>query len=216
VVTIAIEVDDGLGCRVGRDPAGDREACARRLGGGVIRRNQAARRRRLGIALAAAVLLASGHLSPRTAGAAATGGKALTNWASDVVTETASASGRDPVEANRVTLTVAGGPVVVQWSLSYTGQITQLPLGSGRSASVVRIQTLASLERDGTELARWTLADQTEDLSLPTAQGWIAGTASGLFVDHASGSGRRTYVLKAWNSGAGISVSTRTMICEER
>ena len=44
----------------------------------------------------------------------------MTNWASDVITETASASGRDPVEANRVTLTVAGGPVVVQWSLSYT------------------------------------------------------------------------------------------------
>jgi hypothetical protein len=106
--------------------------------------------------------------------------------------------------------------VVVQWSLSYTGQVTQLPVGSGRSASVVRIQTFASLERDGTELARWTLADQTEDLSLPTAQGWIAGTASGLFVDHASGSGRRTYVLKVWNTGAGISVSTRTMICEER
>jgi hypothetical protein len=119
------------------------------------------------------------------------------------------------VEANRVTLTVAGGPVVVQWSLSYAGQVTRLPLGSGRSASVVRIQTLASLERDGTELARWTLADQTQDLSLPTAQGWIAGTASGLFVDRASDSGRR-YVLKVWNGGAGISVSTRTMICEER
>jgi hypothetical protein len=182
----------------------------------VIRRNRTARRRRLGIALVAAVFLAFGHLGPRAPGAAATGGEAMTNWASDVITETASASGRDPVEANRVTLTVAGGPVVVQWSLSYTGQITQLPLGSGRSASVVRIQTVASLERDGTELARWTLADQTEDLSLPTAQGWIAGTASGLFVDHASGSGRRSYVLKVWNRGAGISVSTRTMICEER
>jgi hypothetical protein len=182
----------------------------------VIRRKRAARPRRLGIALVAAAFLGSGHSGPQTAGAAATGGKAMTNWASDVITETASASGRDPVEANRVTLTVAGGPVVVQWSLSYTGQITQLPLGSGRSASVVRIQTVASLERDGTELARWTLADQTEDLSLPTAQGWIAGTASGLFVDHASGSGRRTYVLKVWNSGAGISVSMRTMICEER
>jgi hypothetical protein len=182
----------------------------------VIGCNRAARRRRLGIALVAAVFLAFGHLGPRAPGAAATGGEAMTNWASDVITETASASDRDPVEANRVTLTVAGGPVVVQWSLSYTGQITQLPLGSGRSASVVRIQTVASLERDGTELARWTLADQTEDLSLPTAQGWIAGTASGLFVDHASGSGRRTYVLKVWNSGAGISVSMRTMICEER
>jgi hypothetical protein len=182
---------------------------------GVIGNQQAVRRRGLGIALAAAVLLGLYHSGPQPADAAAAGGKAMTNWASDVVAETASASGRDPVEANRVTLNVAGGPVVVQWSLSYTAQVTQPILGSGRSASVVRIQTLASLERDGTELARWTLADQTQDLSLPTAQGWIAGTASGLFVDHASGSGRRIYVLKVWNSG-GISVSTRTMICEER
>ena len=86
---------------------------------GVIRCNQAAKRRRLGIALAGAVCLAFGHSGARTAGAAATGGEAMTNWASDVITETASASGRDPVEANRVTLTVAGGPVVVQWSLGY-------------------------------------------------------------------------------------------------
>jgi hypothetical protein len=120
------------------------------------------------------------------------------------------------VEANRVTLTVAGGPVVVQWNLSYTAAANMPLLGSGRSASVVRIQTLASLERDGIELARWTLADQTQDLSLPTAQGWATGTASGLFVDHAAGSGPRTYVLKVWNRGAGVSVSTRTMICEER
>jgi hypothetical protein len=183
---------------------------------GVIGSKPARRRRWLGIALAGVVLLTLAHSAPRTAGAAAAGGKAMTNWASDVVAETASASGRDPVEANRVTLTVAGGPVVVEWSLSYTAQFTQPILGSGRSASVVRVQTLASLERDGTELARWTLADQTQDLSLPTAQGWITGTASGLFVDHASGSGRRTYALKVWSRGAGISVSTRTMICEER
>jgi len=174
-----------------------------------------ARRRGLGIALAAAVLFGLYHSGPQPADAAAAGGKAMTNWASDVITETATASGRDPVEANRVTLTVAGGPVVVEWSLSYTAQVTQPILPSGRSASIVRIQTLASLERDGTELARWTLADQTQNLSLPAAQGWITGTASGLFVDHASGSGRRSYVLKVWNSGA-ISVSSRTMICEER
>jgi hypothetical protein len=166
-----------------------------------------------GVALGALLL---GPWSTHAAGGAATGSDTMTNWASDVITETARASGRDPVEANRVTLTVAGRPVVVEWSLSYTVQVTQLPLGSGRSPSIVRIQTLASLERDGTELARWTLADQTQDTSLPTAQGYIAGTASGLFVDHASGSARRTYVLKVWNSGAGISVSTRTMICEER
>ena len=140
----------------------------------------------------------------------------MTNWASDVITETASASGRDPVEANRVTLTVAGGPVVVQWSLSYTAHVNTPFQESGRSASVVSIQTVASLERDGVEIARWTLADQAQDLSLPTAQAWVAGTASGLFVDHASGSGRRTYVLKVWNRGPGINVSTRTMICEER
>jgi hypothetical protein len=166
-----------------------------------------------GIALGALLL---GPWSAQAAGAAATGSDTMTNWASDVITETASASGRDPVEANRVTLTVAGGPVVVEWSLSYTAGVSTPPLGPGRSVSIVRIQTHASLERDGTELARWTLADQTLDLSLPTAQGWITGTASGLFVDHASGSGRRTYVLKVWNRGAGISVSTRTMICEER
>jgi hypothetical protein len=80
----------------------------------VIRRKRAARPRRLGIALVAAAFLGSGHSGPQTAGAAATGGKAMTNWASDVITETASASGRDPVEANRVTLTVGGG----RWSCS--------------------------------------------------------------------------------------------------
>ena len=140
----------------------------------------------------------------------------MTNWASEVITETASASGRDPVEANRVTLTVAGGPVVVQWSLSYTAHANTPFSESGRGASIVHIQANASLERDGVEIARWTLADQVQDLSLPTAQPWVSGTASGLFVDHASGSGRRAYVLKVWNRGAGVSVSTRTMLCEER
>ena len=70
----------------------------------------------MGIALAAAVLLPLHHSGPQPAAAANVGGKAVTNWASEVITETASASGRDPVEANRVTLTVAGGSVVVQWS----------------------------------------------------------------------------------------------------
>jgi hypothetical protein len=120
------------------------------------------------------------------------------------------------VEANRVTLTVAGGPVIVQWSLSYDAYFNTPLLGSGRSASIVRIQTFAALERDGVEIARWKLADQTQNLSLPTAQAQVTGTASGLFVDPASGSGRRTYLLKVWNRGAGVSVSTRTMICEER
>ena len=88
---------------------------------GLIWCSCAARRCRLGIALAATLVFASGLIRPQMAGAAAKGGDAMTNWASDVITETASASGRDPVEANRVTLTVAGGPLgVVQWSLSYT------------------------------------------------------------------------------------------------
>ena len=139
----------------------------------------------------------------------------MTNWASEVITETASASGRDPVEANRVTLTVAGGPVVVQWSLSYDAFVNAPFQDSGQSVSVGRIQTFASLERD-VEIARLMLADQVQDLSLPTAQPWVSGTASGLFVDHASGSGRRTYVLKVWNRGSGVSVSTRALICEER
>jgi hypothetical protein len=137
---------------------------------GVIRCSEAERRRRRGIALAAAVALAPGLSRPQMAGAAAKGGDAMTNWASDVITETASASGRDPVEANRVTLTVAGGPVVVQWSLSYDAYVTVPFQDSGRSASVGRIQSFASLERDGVEIARWKLADQTLDLSLPSAQ----------------------------------------------
>jgi hypothetical protein len=183
---------------------------------GVIRYSEAERRRRRGIALAAAVALALGLSRPQMAGAAAKGGDAMTNWASDVITETASASGRDPVEANRVTLTVAGGPVVVQWSLSYDAYVTVPFQNSGRSASVGRIQTFASLERDGVEIARWKLADQTQDLSLPSAPAWVAGSASGLFVDRPSDSGPRTYVLKVWNLGPRINVSTRTMICEER
>jgi hypothetical protein len=183
---------------------------------GVIGGKQAARRRGLGMALAAAVLLGLHHSGPQPAGAAGAGGKAMTNWASEVITETASASGRDPVEANRVTLTVAGGPVVVEWSLSYDAFFNASFQDWGRSGSVGRIQTFASLERDGAEIARWKLADQGQDLSLPSAQAWVTGTASGLFVDHASDPGRRTYVLKVWNRGPRINVSMRTMICEER
>jgi hypothetical protein len=120
------------------------------------------------------------------------------------------------VEANRVTLTVAGGPVVVQWSLSYDAYFSTTLQGLGQDVSVVRVQTLASLERDGVEIARWKLADQTQNLSLPTAQAQVSGTASGLFVDQASDTGPRTYVLKVSNRRAGVIVSTRTMICEER
>jgi hypothetical protein len=51
-------------------------------------------------------------------------------------------------------------------------------------------------------------------------QARLIGTASGLFVDRAPGSRRKTYVLKVWNqrptrSGA-VTVSTRTMVCEQR
>jgi hypothetical protein len=166
--------------------------------------------------LALAVLLALNHSGAQTAGAGGAGGEVMTNWASDGVTETAIASGRDPVEANRVTLTVAGGPVVVQWSVSYTAHASTPLVGSGRSASVLRIQTDASLERDGLEIARWKLADQAQDVSIPPSQPWVSATASGLFVDHASGAGRRTYVLKLWNRGPRISVGMRTMVCEER
>ena len=168
--------------------------------------------------LAAISLLALGldQWSTHAAGAADER-DAVTNWANEVITETASARGRDPVEASRVTLTVAGGPVVVQWSLSYDAYFNTTLLGLGQDVTVVRIQMFASLERDGVEIARWKLADQTQNLSLATAQAQTAGTASGLFVDQASGAGPRTYVLKVWNrGGAGFAVSTRTMICEER
>jgi hypothetical protein len=84
-------------------------------------------------------------------------------------------------------LTVAGGPVVVQWSLSYTAGVRTALLASGPGGSVAHIQVLAALERDGIELARWTLADQSQDLSLPAAQGWATGSASGLFVDQGVG-----------------------------
>jgi hypothetical protein len=137
-----------------------------------IGRGPAAGRRDLHAALAAVALLTLGldYWSAHAAGAADERG-AVTNWASEVITETASARGRDTVEANRVTLTVAGGPVVVQWSLSYDAYFSTTLQGLGQDVSVVRVQTLASLERDGVEIARWKLADQTQNLSLSDRAG---------------------------------------------
>jgi hypothetical protein len=113
-----------------------------------------------GIALGALLL---GPWSAQAAGAAATGSGTMTNWASDVITETASASGRDPVEANRVTLTVAGGPVVVEWSLSYTAGVSTPPLGSAEahllsaSKRMRRSNAMALSSHDGRSPIRlWT------------------------------------------------------------
>jgi hypothetical protein len=182
---------------------------------GVIRYSEAEKRRRLGIALAAAVALALGLSRPQMAGAAAKGGDAMTNWASDVITETASASGRDPVEANRVTLTVAGGPVVVQWSLSYDAYVRTFPgLGPKRVRWSHPILRLARTRRRRDRALEARRPNPGPLASVRAA--WVAGSARGLFVDRASASGPRTYVLKVWNLGPRINVSTRTMICEER
>jgi hypothetical protein len=80
---------------------------------------------------------------------------------------------------------------------------------------------VAALERDGVEIARWTLGeDEAQVFQNMMAQARIAGTASGLFVDRTPGSGRKTYVLKVRNDRPSrygvVTVSTRTMICEER
>jgi hypothetical protein len=108
--------------------------------------------------------------------------------------------------------------VVIQWSLSYDAYANTAPWG-GNQQPRPAVTTMAGLERDGVEIARWTLgADQAQKLSPPPAQARVTGTASGLFVDHAAGSGRRTYVLRVWKGGGpgAVIVSTRTMICEER
>ena len=145
----------------------------------------------------------------------------MTNWASDVATAEASGLGREAVEASRVVLEIDGGAVVVQWSLSYHAYAS-LRGGPGRPA-VAQVQVMAVLERDGLEIARWTLAeDRAQGAKDDTVRAQVSGTASGLFVDRAAGPGRKTYVLKVWNGRASpygtakIRVGTRTMICEER
>jgi hypothetical protein len=80
---------------------------------------------------------------------------------------------------------------------------------------------MAALERDGPEIARWMLAkDQAEAMKDSEVRLQVTGTTGGLFVDRQPGVGHKTYVLKVWNETAGrnsaMTVSTRTMICEER
>lgn len=143
----------------------------------------------------------------------------MTNWASDVATKAVSARGQDAVEASRVTLAVAGGPVVVQWSLSFLVYVHTTGAEHARSATL-QVEAVASLERDGAEIARWMLGqDQAQGHPRPTSQARVTGTAGGLFVDRPA-PGPRTYVLKVWNKqpsrDAVVTVGTRTMICEER
>ena len=148
------------------------------------------------------------------------GERAVTNWASDVAADAVSARGRESVEASRVRLDVRGGAVVVQWSLSYDAAVA-VQGGPGNRYPVARVQAMAALERDGVEIARWTLGeDQTKGAKDQRVQARLTGTASGLFVDRTPGSGRKTYVLKVWNERASrhgtVTLGTRTMICEER
>jgi hypothetical protein len=144
---------------------------------------------------------------------------AMTNWASDVATKTVSTRGQGTVEASRVTLAVAGGPVVVQWSLSFRVYVHTTGAEHARSATL-QVEAVASLERDGVEVARWMLGeDHAQGYPRPTSQARVTGTAGGLFVDRPA-PGARTYVLKVWNKQPSrdgvVTVGTRTMICEER
>jgi hypothetical protein len=150
------------------------------------------------------------------------GHRAVGNWASDVATEPTGATGREPVEASRVALDARGGAVVVQWSLSYDAAAAVMG-GPGHRNPIVRVQPMAALERNGIEIARWTLGeDQTRGDKDQRTQVRLTGTASALFVDRTPGSGRKTYVLNVWNEGVpasgtlAVTVGTRTMICEER
>jgi hypothetical protein len=143
----------------------------------------------------------------------------MTNWASDVATKTLSRRGQGAVEASRVTLAVGGGPVVVHWSLSFLVYVAATSQGPGHG-SPLRVEAVAGLERDGTEIARWMLGeDEAQVLNRIMGQARVTGTASGLFVDRPA-PGPRTYVLKVWNKRPSrdsvVSIGTRTMICEER
>jgi hypothetical protein len=153
------------------------------------------------------------------AGGASEEGGTMTTWASDVATKTLSSRGQGAVEASRVTLAVAGGPVVVHWSLSFLVYVAATSQGPGHG-SPLRVEAVASLERDGVEIARWRLGeDEAQVLNRIMGQARVTGTASGLFVDRPA-PGPRTYVLKVWNERPSrdsvVSVGTRTLICEER
>jgi hypothetical protein len=109
---------------------------------------------------------------------------------------------------------------VVQWSLSYQAYV----VASGQAWEqwpIVEVRAMAALERDGLEIARWTLAeDQAPGTKDRRMRLQVTGTTGALFVDRQPGVGHKTYVLKVWNQTPGrnsaITVSTRTMICEER
>jgi hypothetical protein len=162
------------------------------------------------------------HAAAQDAGRTSGEHGAVTNWASDVATDAVSARGREPMEASRVSLEVRAGAVVVQWSLSYDVSAAVMG-GPGYRNPIVRVQPMAALERNGIEIARWTLGeDQTRGDQGQRVQVRLTGTASGLFVDRTPGSGRKTYILKVWNEGVpasgtlAVAAGTRTMICEER
>jgi hypothetical protein len=175
----------------------------------------------LAFAVAALALLVFGATSAQEVGRTTSGeGGAVTSWASDVATPAVSGRGREPVEASRVALDVGGGAVVVQWSLSYDASVI-ITGGPGNRYPVAQVQAMAALERDGVEIARWTLGeDRAQGAKDARVQARLTGTASGLFVDRTPGSGRKTYVLKVWNERASrhgtVTLGTRTMICEER
>jgi hypothetical protein len=186
-------------------------------------RRRSAGARAAGFRFALALVLAP--LTFAYASAQAVGGTtsgeigAMTNWASDVATKTVSTRGQGTVEASRVTLAVAGGPVVVQWSLSFLVYVHTTGAEHARSATL-QVEAVATLERDGLEIARWMLGeDHAQGYPRPTSQARVTGTAGGLFVDRPA-PGARTYVLKVWNKQPSrdgvVTVGTRTMICEER
>ena len=182
--------------------------------------SQADRRAVLKLAIALALLAREPTWAQVVSGATLAERGGMTNWASDVATGSATARGSEPVEASRVALDVGGGAVVVQWSFSYHAYVNTQGPGAGPQPRV-EVRAIAALERDGLEIARWTLGeDQAEGDKDRPVQARVTGTASGLFVDRTPGRGRKTYVLKVWNErpsrwGA-VTVGTRTMICEER
>jgi hypothetical protein len=176
----------------------------------------------LGCALALGAALVAPVLSPawtQEVGRTASGEHgAMTNWASDVATDVVSSRDGGPLAASRVSLDVAGGAVVVQWSLSYDLEVTGW--GGPGDRPVALVQAMAALERDDVEIARWTLGEDRRQAKGTRVHARLIGTASGLFVDRAPGFGRTIYVLKVWNERAKrhgtVTVSTRAMICENR
>jgi hypothetical protein len=164
-------------------------------------------------------IITAAALAPRLALAANPRGS-MDTWASDGATAEVIGQGREPVVASRVALEVAGGAVIVHWALSYEALVTARSLPGDRYPEV-GILALAALDRDGQELARWTLGETAakgaKDQGVAVR---LAGTGSGLWVDRPRAPGRRAYVFKVWNERARpagtLTVTTRTMVCEER